>query len=999
MSTGTYRQFPVYAEDETGFSDSDAAEPIVDGEAVSATIFNRPIDNLRLRTEKVRGAIEDLAYLADADRALIVAGPGKVTWPGSVTAGASGIFVLSDVLYVIPALTRGGVQVSPVPPTASSFGTLSLDRATGSSAAILVTSLLRDFQGGHKLNITVVSGTVYSCVLADEETMSIVITATASTDLTTIINSLNALVNANTDNICTAALQGGALGADLIERPQSIRRQTGNHDAEAHAITPAQLAAFFAIGGNPLLEGDSLCVQYSTLIDTSPATDGGRRQSIPENSNTSVLTASLFNSRVSPDRLVNAIPVCKVVDGRLCFISGQQIFAGAIAVDLGGGVGSVALTDIMSSVVMNDGSLEFSQGAHAGLTFSVNGGTYWMNGIKTTKAVDTTLLADATTNYVYIDTDGDLKDTTSASTATTLPRLVLYKAVTAGGAITTITDLRRFHTRFNSRKFITVGTYGDFQMLENAVAWVVMMRSVGEDSPLEIVIQGDVTMTSQIVLTDSVTIRANEPGQGHINTPSGVAAFSVQSGTVDDVIFENIRFNVPTAVGSGLIDIGGTAACNTWELNRCRINGGRGVHAIEVISTAAHNGWRIRDCEFFGMAHTAITLSIALEQMSNAVISGNKITGGLGDAFDAGIFVGYDSHNNCIEKNHIETGGIAIAVSDDNLASSLTAVCTGNQVSNNYVTGAFNTNAVQICGETLLEGNHVSACDPGSSTNGVVSVWGNGGPVVIQNNHILNWAQGAAIEFNDDFYSSLVANNVLRTTLETADFGLYDVTSNLGPMTVVGNIIDLSGAAVPAGSPSGVAVGLNARQGVSVSGNMFRGVGTVGLPSAGIIALGANASIVGNIFNHCYGVPYAVGTTPVIAGNQGNSGGSTNADVSRLDNAGAVCHYGFQRSEALATLTTASITLNQNCSTLFVACPGGTTHVIGGFTGGRKGRRIEVWNTGTTTVDIGHEDGLIGTATDRIHCSGTADITVPAKSCVVVTYDDDISRWRAARLT
>lgn len=341
MTTGTVRQFPIYADDETGYGDADSIQPIEDGEGINGTVLNRPAQNLRLRSETIRGLLEDVLYLADVDRSFILAGPGGVTWPGSTTAAASGIFVLTDTLFLVPALTKGAAQTAPVPPVASQFGTLSLTRDSDSTDAILVTSALRNYQGGDKVNITVITGSVYGCVLVDESTMSIVITVTGATTLTTVINSLNALLNDNGDNVCTAALEGAAGGANIIESPQGPLWIQGNHDAEGHAITPAQIAAFFGVGGNPLAEGDTLCIQYETLIDESLATDGGRRQALPENSNTSVLAASLFNSRLSPERLVNAIPICKVINNTLCFINGWHIAAGATAVMMiSGGGGS-----------------------------------------------------------------------------------------------------------------------------------------------------------------------------------------------------------------------------------------------------------------------------------------------------------------------------------------------------------------------------------------------------------------------------------------------------------------------------------------------------------------------------------------------------------------------------------------------------------------------------------------------------------------------------------
>ncbi len=309
-------------------------QPIADGEAVNATVSKRASENLRKRTEALRSRMLDSFYLENADRSLIIAGPGKVTWPGSTTALASGIPTLSDTLWLIPMLTPGFPQTPPVPPVASSYGVLHLQKQTGPANAVLVTSQRRSYAAGDQINITVTPGSVFSCTLDTEDAgtlrRTIKIVSAPATTCGDVVTALTALTPPAPDNgspLVTAALEGGALSGDIFLDTQAKQYVSGNYDGEGHAITPANLASFFS--GSPteaLAEGDTLCISYAMLYDT--ASSGGRRQSIPENTNTAVPAGSFFNSRVHPEKLVNALPICKVVNGSLVFATGLEVPAG-----------------------------------------------------------------------------------------------------------------------------------------------------------------------------------------------------------------------------------------------------------------------------------------------------------------------------------------------------------------------------------------------------------------------------------------------------------------------------------------------------------------------------------------------------------------------------------------------------------------------------------------------------------------------------------------------
>lgn len=339
---------------DSGENNASSIQPITNGEQMTQTVLQRPDENIRKRLEVLRSLGIDSLFLQNADRKLIIAGPGKVTWPGSTTAGQNGIPTLSDNLWILPMLTPGFAQVAPVPPVASKFGVIHLKRVTGSLDSILVTSARRSYAAGDQINITVTAGVAFSCTLDTEDTGAYrrtikIVAVTGVTTLATVITALNGLIPPAPDNtqLVTAALENGAANGDIFLSTQARQFMSGNYDGEGHTITPANLASFFASNpGSVLAEGDTLCAQFAMLNDT--ASTGGRRQALPENSNTSITAGMFFNSRVSPEKLVNALPICKVVNGSLVFATGAEIPAGSTNI-------SLAQADVGSRIIRNGG--------------------------------------------------------------------------------------------------------------------------------------------------------------------------------------------------------------------------------------------------------------------------------------------------------------------------------------------------------------------------------------------------------------------------------------------------------------------------------------------------------------------------------------------------------------------------------------------------------------------------------------------------------------------
>ncbi len=306
-----------------------AIQPATDGESIRSTaatdILRRPQDNLRRRTESLRGAMDDTMWLRDADRATaLVSDGGTLSW--IINAG-NGVLSLTGgkSLFLTPFLTAG--NAGNLGKVGRSEGTLKLLRASDSTASILMTLTgsgtgVPSYNGGDRSSVTVVLGG--ALVFAQTSTYGWTLTVLNTSQRGDIITAIN-----TAGSPWTASIAGGDT-TDVILNPQASQYATGNWDSTVNKITDAVLATFML--DTPLLDGDSLCIQYDALIAGS---NGGRRQSTPYNNDAGAgvctLTAgSLFNSRVNPERLPNSIPVAKRFGTQLFLVNGLVLENGGV---------------------------------------------------------------------------------------------------------------------------------------------------------------------------------------------------------------------------------------------------------------------------------------------------------------------------------------------------------------------------------------------------------------------------------------------------------------------------------------------------------------------------------------------------------------------------------------------------------------------------------------------------------------------------------------------
>ena len=307
-----------------------AVQPFTDGEDASAAVLNRPSENLRVRTEAIRKAVDELRYLADADRAIALVGGGTIT---SSTDGDA--FTISEPLYVRPFVGPGAASLGAyVDIPAGTVGT------TGNYVRIRATTA-RTYETtgtGVYANQTIAGAndftlTVTSAALGASTAPTFTATGTPVRNLSVVLNttagnltSSSALVTALMANTAftSLGLEAVAVGTDsLTLRTQTLKAFVGGLDAESHKITVQGLSDFFT-AANKLANGDTLAIHYDQV---TAAANAGRRQSL---AGTSVEDASLnlVNLRVNPEYAPLAIPICTRAGDYLIFIDGTRVKKG-----------------------------------------------------------------------------------------------------------------------------------------------------------------------------------------------------------------------------------------------------------------------------------------------------------------------------------------------------------------------------------------------------------------------------------------------------------------------------------------------------------------------------------------------------------------------------------------------------------------------------------------------------------------------------------------------
>jgi len=339
--------------------EEESIKPYVAGERVQAVVFDRPLENLRARTEELRKKVEDLLYRADADKWIITGGNniGQVTVPVAAafptvtwTAGATNKFTISEAIVLQPLMaplqdkfasklyTFGGVETFNIfPKNNSAAYDVYFDYQHANSARII-------------WETATLSGATTCVVTIEGEAPHILrirIRDDSSTTAANVITKLNTVLGALMSPPFDYTSGGpGTTILDLadISGDEDVTLE-GTYSRELHHIPTTAISNFF-LATTLADDGDGIGIWFDELVDSDLTTFGGRRQattSTPSSGgpppNTSITVDKLFKFSTNPEKIPGAIPLCRRIGTSLVFVDGTVVAAGQTATF--GGEGSI----------------------------------------------------------------------------------------------------------------------------------------------------------------------------------------------------------------------------------------------------------------------------------------------------------------------------------------------------------------------------------------------------------------------------------------------------------------------------------------------------------------------------------------------------------------------------------------------------------------------------------------------------------------------------------
>ena len=311
---------------------ADSIKPYTDGERAAASVFVRPPENLRNRTEVDRQELEALKYLSDTNIKWLISGTtGALGSPIPLITmwdHTTGLLQFADDIYIQPAVTpdvdKGTVHTWTFD-----------DGVTSPAATLIFTGRLPAAKGGDTPEIRLTYDTVNSgvCTLTPIGDPSNIFEILVSDDGSVLVSTLVSLLLASGDfGITYTIASGGNLNTAITSSgPSYPTAQTydslGTYEREMHLLQPSTWNPWNAI--NPIADGDTVGIYFSELTDLTdwfnPAatTAVGRRQKY--GASVGVVAPDLFLSSVEPEKLPLCIPLCKRVGDDLFFLDGTVV--------------------------------------------------------------------------------------------------------------------------------------------------------------------------------------------------------------------------------------------------------------------------------------------------------------------------------------------------------------------------------------------------------------------------------------------------------------------------------------------------------------------------------------------------------------------------------------------------------------------------------------------------------------------------------------------------
>lgn len=320
---------------DTGEANDESIKPLLSGEPFDATVFNRPIQNLRRRTDELRAEANSVRWVRDADRSAFMyvdGAPAAITWGGTVANAGTGILVLGGgtTLTLVSADTGGVARSAYYEGVGTRYPTryAHTELTDGVNHIIRVLSDLASFDGGSNISITITDvpasgginvdvqgdGTVSDpSLLPGADDIVVTYDSGLGHTIASVISAVNAHPAAGALVTLTYAGSGSTTDAMFDVAKSGLY---GGLDGVHLRLSAAVLAAFFgASTDNLLAEGDTLAVYFPN--------EAARRQATQENSDAcDLLVGSLVNLSREPEKAPYAVAIGKVLQGLLYLANG-----------------------------------------------------------------------------------------------------------------------------------------------------------------------------------------------------------------------------------------------------------------------------------------------------------------------------------------------------------------------------------------------------------------------------------------------------------------------------------------------------------------------------------------------------------------------------------------------------------------------------------------------------------------------------------------------------
>ncbi len=508
--------------------------------------------------------------------------------------------------------------------------------------------------------------------------------------------------------------------------------------------------------------------------------------------------------------------------------------------------------------------------APGGLFVDVTGPVdVWLNGTKHTQAAQAGIaVADNSTVYLYLDSDKVYKSSTIAATASAPNRVLVAKAITSGGAITSLVSCAR--KRSHATHVITVSTSGesDFTDLRRAVLHAGVLIEQTVNARVEIVINGDLTVGAEVVIDQPVSISGSGLGSRIIWTFTSGAPFRLEPGAQRARI-RNLNFRyVGGAVGANhaAIRAVGASLLDRVSVEECTFDGC--MRGIFGSAATVANRWHVSRNEFL-MQSTSTEACVEINATCAAadwVIDGNDFEGPVTASASDALRMD-NAGRSMIHGNTFDGFNRAILMSDD---------CGASIINDNIIDQA-RTHGIECDSPgVVIATNQLRNCGPDAgSQGGAIRL-----PTTaalrcsIVGNFIHDWQAGFAI--SSAAGRTLINDNICEQVSGTASAPAISggIAVQDDYCTIADNWIDLLVSAVSGtggkqncygikaglfGSGPGVAFTTNGAFFCNITDNVIRNLGGAAAGTGAIaISAGRTSNVAGNMIDNILGLPIHV---------------------------------------------------------------------------------------------------------------------------------------------